>query len=151
MEPWASNPCKNGGIHRMHTMKVFHATPHDFDFPDYEKIRGNMTGHANGMLGLWVGVESDWIEGFGSTIYEIELQNPNVEELSICQLAAWCRHDHEFHEARRLEYLNRGVDYVRLVEQDGRSDMGILVNFAVIASFQKMPHQADRLRHSMRA
>lgn len=119
-------------------MKLFHATAHDFDFPDYEKIKVNMTGHANGMLGLWVGVANDWIQGFGSNTYRIELKDPKVEDLSLAQLSAWSKQDHDFHQARREEYLARGIDYLRLVEQDGRSDMGIVVNFDAIDVFTRL-------------
>ncbi len=124
-------------------MKLFHASHHEFDFPDYEKIRKNLTGHANGMLGLWVSVKNDWIDDFGDVKYEIVLGSPdcrerlNIANLSIGTLASWASKDEAFHLAKRQEFLAQEVDYLRLVEVDGRSEMGIVLNFSAIKSFTK--------------
>lgn len=127
-------------------MKLFHASKHEFDFPDYDQITSNMTGHANGMLGLWVAVKNDWIESFGGVLYEVDLKDPVVRDVTIDELSSWSHHDEEYHKDLRDKYILDGVDFLRLVETDGRSAMGVVVNFDAIESFSRMNGDPQKLR-----
>lgn len=121
-------------------LRRYHASHHEFDFPDYEKMVCNKTGHDNGLLGLWVSVKSDWIEGFGPKVYEMDIEGTS-KDLSITQLHRWAfdhADDPDFYRGLRQQLLAEGVAYLRLVESDGRSEMGVIVDFDVIQDFRRM-------------
>jgi len=58
---------------------LFHASPHQFDFPVYDSLASNRASHENGLLGLWVSERSDWIEGVGDHLYEVEIDGPCID------------------------------------------------------------------------
>lgn len=112
---------------------MFHASKHVFDIPVYEQIAVNRENHANGLLGLWVSHKSDWIAGFGEHLYEIEFSG-SVYDLTIAELASWCDNEDGFYLTKRKELLDKGFSYMRLIESDGRSEMGVIINFNSIQS-----------------
>jgi hypothetical protein len=117
-------------------LSVYHASPHKFEFPDYELLTKNKSNHDNGLLGLWVATESDWIKGFGKNVYSLNIEGVS-QNLSIQDLHAWANEADgpQFYEHMRATLMAQGIDYLRLVEIDGRSDMGIVLNFQAIGSF----------------
>lgn len=132
---------------------MFHASRHSFEFPDYEKICSNRTGHENGDLGLWVANKSDWIDGFGGYVYEVDFEGVS-KDLSIHELSKWaCLTDgsaenSSFYRSKREEMITQGISFLRLVEDDGRSEMGIVLNFDSIKSFRQIsaPQEIARER-----
>ncbi len=121
------------------SLTMFHASKHAFDFPDVGLLNANRENHANGALGLWVSKQSDWIKSFGSNLYEVAFTG-TVLDLPVGQLAQWGRgHPGDgFFQQHREELLRQGVAYIRVVEIDGRSDMGIVVDFAAIEQFKRL-------------
>lgn len=128
------------------TLTRYHASDHEFDFPSYERMAANKTGHDNGLLGLWVSVKPDWITGFGSTVYAMEIEGVS-KDLPIRDLKQWA-HDHwndpDFYKRVRRQLIAEGVAYLILVELDGRSEMGVVVDLGAIRNFRRMaaPHDA---------
>lgn len=128
------------------SLKRFHASRHEFDFPDYEKMNANQTGHDNGLLGLWVSVRSDWIESFGGNIYEMEIQG-KVAQLNLRELSSWAsehQNSLDFYRQKRMEFLDKGISYIALIEKDGESEMGIVVDFGSIKNFQRMENSIKK-------
>ena len=123
---------------------MFHASPNTFAFPDYALLTTNQLNHDNGLLGLWVATESDWIESFGTHVYAVEITG-NSQDLTLSQLVDWDRkkNDPAFYRSQRQAYLDQGIDFLRLIETDGRSAMGIVLNFDAISAFQPMDAHAD--------
>ncbi len=129
---------------------MFHASKHSFSAPDLELLAKNREGHANGALGLWVAKKSDWIEGFGEHLYEVRIKG-TIEDLSIEELSKWANQssDADFYEFKRSALMARGVQYLRLAESDGRSEMGVLLDFGAIECFQSVPQheEEEHLQH----
>lgn len=122
----------------MKEINMFHASRHEFDFPDYDMLTANITNHDNGLLGLWVAKNDDWIEGFGGNIYSVKIEGETAD-LSIEELQSWCnKHDNEkdFYVQKRNEFLKNGISYIHLIECNGRSDMGIVIDFSAIKEFK---------------
>jgi hypothetical protein len=122
------------------TLRLHHASQHDFDFPDFEKITANTTNHINGFLGLWVSVQTDWIEGFGERIYEMDVVG-ECRDMPVSELAKWNRQDQgepDFYARIRETMLEEGVAYLRLIELDGRSEMGVVLDLSAIQHFRRM-------------
>lgn len=115
-------------------MVVFHASPHKFAFPDYSKILSNRVNHENGQLGLWFARRPDWINPFGEFLYEFRLLGTG-NTLSISQLAAWSRSADTNYTSLREDFLRNGVDYLEVIETDGLSYMGIVLNLEAIREF----------------
>lgn len=121
-------------------MLTYHASPHLFEFPDYDLVCANRENHANGNLGLWVSMSPDWISGFGSNIYSLEVSGI-TKDLPLKTLSQWDKdspNDPDFYSNMRQSLLNEGVTFLRLVEIDGRSDMGIVIDFKAISSFKRI-------------
>lgn len=70
-------------------MKFYHASAHQFEFPCYEDLIQNRTNHANGNMGLWFAVKSDWIEGFGNYTYELDVEQSDVVILPFSEVVKW--------------------------------------------------------------
>lgn len=97
----------------------------------------NTSNHANSLLGLWVATQNDWIKSFGDNIYDVVVDGQAVD-LLVSELYKWSsvdNHGPQFYIAKRQELLGKGVDYLRVVEDDGRSMMGIVLNFDAIKCF----------------
>ena len=121
-----------------HTFAAFHASKHVFDRPDHVQSERNRENHDNGALGLWVAHSPDWIGGFGQHLYAIEFSG-NAIDLPVQELAAWSRqHENGFHDAKRAELLERGVDALRVIEQDGRCEMAVIVNLQRLERFVRI-------------
>ena len=59
-------------------------------------------------------------------------------DLPLEQLAKWAaeEQDEDFYEGKRTGLLARGIGYIRLIELDGRSKMGVVVDLAAISQFR---------------
>jgi hypothetical protein len=120
----------------MPSFSMFHASKHAYEAPDYDFLAANRENHQNGLLGLWVSAKSDWITGFGEHVYAVEFDGESID-LTVAELMQWSRQtDDDFYVQKRNELLAQGVTYIRLIEQDGRSEMGVVVNFSAIQKFQ---------------
>lgn len=118
-------------------MQAYHRSRHVFNFPSIEEIERNRTGHANGLLGLWVAFkDDDWVRGFGSILYTMDVEPSSVRSLHIEYIARlWS--DPETHVNLRAEFLADGVDMIYIVENSGKCDMGVVVNFEIISNFRR--------------
>lgn len=134
------------------SLALFHASKHEFDFPDIGHSAANRENHANGALGLWVATQPDWIGEFGPHLYEVRVTG-KVLDVPIDQFSRWggrygvdARDD--YFAQRRQELLEAGVSYIRVVELDGRSDMGVVVDLAAIEQFKRLQgqHSSDCAR-----
>lgn len=127
------------------TLVMFHASKHQFDFPEVEASNTHRENHANGALGLWVSRQSDWIQGFGSNIYEVRFTG-RVLDVPFEQFSKWGRgQEDRFFAARRAELLKQGIAYIRIVEMNGLSEMGVVVDLTSIDRFgpAQAPGQPD--------
>lgn len=132
-------------------MKVYHATPHTFDFPVYEELVSKRTNHANGNLGLWFAMNDSWIKGFGQNIYEIEFSDKVTSTISLMQLKKWNDNLRENQlDLSEQDYEKIADEYyqnirhsllsshkVLLIEEaSGECEMGIILDFSVIENFK---------------
>src|SRR5438128_4681423 len=107
---------------------MYHASAHQFDFPDYDALVANITNHDNGRLGRWVATTADWIKGFGGHVYTMEISG-TVMDLPLAQLKKWADENldnPDFYKHHRQELLLQGIDYLQLIEADGHSAMGVV-------------------------
>lgn len=119
----------------------YHASAHEFSMPNYNRIHENTTNHENGLLGLWVSVKSDWITTFGGNIYQMDVSG-TCQDITVPELRAYGNDPETFIQIRQ-KLLADGCDVLRLVEQDGHSDMSIVINFSAIKNFFKKPDLAS--------
>lgn len=125
---------------------VYHASNHDFDFPNYEHIVSNRTNHKNGELGLWCAFSHQWIKGFGENIYELTYKNENIKQISFHDFYKKCnmknapdeKEEEDFYLLWREELMKEGFDVLEIVESSGSIDMLIVLNFDAIKSFKKI-------------
>jgi len=116
---------------------MFHASPHEFKFPVYDLLIKNTTNHDNSVLGLWVSSRTDWIGGFGENFYKVDIDARSIDR-SVVELRQWAvenPNEPYFYTEQRQRLLLDEVDYIRVVESDGRSEMGIVLNFNAIMAF----------------
>lgn len=126
---------------------MYHASPHAMGFPCYKLIRSNTSNHANGLLGLWVAASADWIKPFGDQMYSLVVSG-SVMDIGVGTLQK-LRHDDEpdFYAEIRNMLLAKGVEYLRVMELDGQSHMGIVLNFEAIKSFELVV-KPELIQHS---
>lgn len=115
---------------------LFHASNSEFEWPCYASVKANRTGHENGLLGLWCGVEGDWVENFGAIKYEIQAAGL-IRQIEIGALTNMGG-DPQYFERVREALLHDGCEILRIVELDGRSAMSIIVNLGCIHSCEKL-------------
>jgi hypothetical protein len=80
---------------------------------------------------------------FGSHLYDVEIC-ADTQDVSLTQLVQWSRDDahrsdtdsQAFYRGVRAKMVAEGCDYLRLVENDGVSHMGVVLNFDAITSFK---------------
>ena len=130
-------------------MKYYHASAHTYDFPSYEELIKNRTNHANGNMGLWFSAKSDWIEGFGDNIYEIEIAETDIKILPFSEAVNWQERFKGDWESNREElevlyYQNLRKEMMKthkailFRENSGELAMGIVLDFSVIKDFKKI-------------
>lgn len=128
---------------------VYHASNHDFKIPSIEMIHKNITNHSNGLLGLWCALNYEWIGGFGKIIYKLEIDsNHTYLDINISDFAERCKprdiefNSHEeviiYYESWRTEMLNDKIDALRVIENTGKCDMLIIINFDSITKVSKL-------------
>lgn len=120
------------------SLTMYHASKHRFDFPVYEQLLANQENHANGALGLWVSRKADWIRSFGGHIYEVHFSG-RLYECTVSQLRSMSEHHstQPFYIEKRQALLKEGFAYLQLQEHDGRSEMGVVLDFDAIESFRE--------------
>lgn len=127
--------------------RVYHATDSVIASPFYDDLYDSVLSkgsHPNGVLGLWVSNSPTWLKGFGSNLYALDIEGTS-EDLPIEELSKLSnpRLDHEdaveFHAAYRFQLLRRGIQYCKVIETDGRSDMAIVCDFSAIHSWYAVP------------
>ena len=128
-------------------MKYYHASEHTYDFPNYENLIKNRTNHANGNLGLWFSVKSDWIESFGKNIYEFEISDENINIIPFKDCINWNsnfkgrgKSNHEELEANYYQNLRKELikkhKVILFKEINNETAMGIVLDFTVIKNFK---------------
>lgn len=117
----------------------YHGSSHEFSFPNYSEVTKNSSNHDNSVIGLWVGVKQNLATSFGSLCYELEIQGTTAD-ITIDELVKWSRTYTEKSDyvKKRDEFLLLEIDYVNIVESNGISYMGIIINFESIKSFKKI-------------
>ena len=123
-------------------MKYYHSSSSLFDFPDYEQMHNNRTGHANGALGLWCGSDDWCISKFGGLYgYELEVDysDENVYDMEIEELSD-LGGDGDYSEKEHVKiftelhdyYLNKGIKIIRIIEGNQESRMAVILDFSLI-------------------
>jgi len=71
-----------------------------------------------------------------------------VKDLPIEELSQWSKQssDVDFYELKRKELLDQGVQYLRLVELNGRSVMGVVLDFDAIKHFIPADRPVETIR-----
>jgi hypothetical protein len=126
-------------------MKYYHASAHTYEFPSYEELIKNRTNHANGNMGLWFAVKSDWITGFGGNVYEVEIDENNISIIPFDECVKWEKNSSkDSEEAACLYYQNLRKEMmtthkaILFQELSGELAMGIVLDFSVIKDFKKV-------------
>lgn len=119
---------------------MFHASKERYEQPCYASCHENRTNHENGNLGLWFSTDASWIKGFGSNTYQFNLDSVSETrnyDLLFKDLALWNHQGFqaEDYQEKRLELIAKGYDFIRIIESNGRFDMGIVLNFDAILNF----------------
>lgn len=117
-------------------MNVYHYSRRVFNFPDIQEIERNLSGHFNGLLGLWVTLkEENWAKGFGELLYTMTVPAANPRHLSVGALSKMGP-EPEPYQRLRCEMLEDGVDFLYIVERDGTPHMGVVTDFDAITDFR---------------
>ena len=130
-------------------MKYYHASAHTYDFPSYEELIKNRTNHANGNMGLWFAVKSDWIQGFGNNVYEVEVDESNIVIMPFSECVKWQKGfksglENNSQELESLYYQDLRKEMMKthkailFRENSGELAMGIVLDFSVIKDFKKV-------------
>jgi len=112
-----------------------HYTDHDIVTLNYEDLRSNITNHANGALGLWYAKNGakghEWASGFGKNRFLVNI--PCLREkgfsLTVEKLATMISKSADYHEGFRSALLALGHTHIDIVESNGESHMGVLLDF----------------------
>lgn len=125
-------------------MLVFHGTHAEFDHFSEEFFGSREDMSANGALGVWFADEEAHARAFGGRILAIEAEPGRTIRLSVREM----RQDHEVAEhsddplgwfrRRRAALLADGYQAIEVVEQDGSSAMGILLDLSCIRSVSEI-------------
>lgn len=137
-------------------MKIYHASPQKFTFPVYDELVKNRTNHINGTLGLWISTNSNWIKGFGTNIYEIDVLDTDCSVLSVSELFLW---EKQFQKQNDFcnDNDNNGLTYYKNLRQqllkehkiilfqehNSNVDMGIILDFECIKQFSLIVEQKN--------
>lgn len=125
-------------------MIVFHGTHAEFDHfsEEYFGSRENMS--ANGALGVWFAREETHASVFGGRLLSIEATPERSIALSVTDM----RLNHETAErsddplawfrVRRAALLARGYQAIDVIERDGSSAMGVILDPACIRSVTEL-------------
>ena len=138
-------------------MKYYHASAHTYDFPSYEELIKNRTNHANGNMGLWFSAKSDWIEGFGDNIYEIEIAETDIKILPFSEAVNWqegfkgdWKSNREELEVLYYQDLRKEMMKTHKVilfkETNGETAMGIILDFTAIKDFKILEKNKNKLK-----
>ena len=138
-------------------MKYYHASEHTYDFPSYEDLIKNRTNHANGNLGFWFSVRSDWIENFGHNTYEFEIIDKDITVMPFSECIKWNRKfkDSSKDNNEELEciyYQNLRKELVKkhkvilFKEVSGETAMGIILDFTAIKDFKILEKNKMKLK-----
>lgn len=118
----------------------YHASKFVFDFPDYNQIvKNNISGgnHENGCLGLWVANDSSWISGFGRNVYKVDVKDMHATDVSVSELSRYARDQYDYLMLRQ-SLVESGYNTIRIVENDGRSEMCVIIDFRCIFNFERI-------------
>ena len=127
----------------MNTITCYHASPDLFREPSYSKCLQNRKNHENGNLGLWFSMEPSWIKGFGGNIYQFDINDAGGDksiEVTCEQLFEWNlkKFNHVDYQNKRLQLIQQGYDFIKVIENGGFFKMGIVLNFDAIINFSLM-------------
>jgi len=133
-------------------MKIqgYHASDRKFDRPCTmeSKFRRDLDSsrHVNGSLGIWVTTDPNEKskDAYGKYLYEFEvdLKPDQVGTYGISQLRslssfAETKTDAEFaHLQLRDQWLSLGLKFINLLEHDGKSKLGIILDNRVISRWE---------------
>ena len=106
---------------------------------------------SNGHLGIWLAIEKTLAYKFGRYCLAVEVQIGKAYDMPIDELSRMHQHclkvcpnldeaeadgfERKFYTEKRLGLLEAGYDFIRVVEVNGRSDMGVCLvaeNLSVI-------------------
>ena len=128
------------------TITGFHNSPPRFAFPSYEMLTNNRVNHANGALGLWYSTVNSWQKGFGGICYKLEVGGEELL-MSFSDFSEMCRgeiYDTEGYKQKREQWIKEGYSYLSIIEHNGRNDMGIVLDFDGILSFEEELCESSR-------
>lgn len=116
---------------------MFHKTQHNIYVPDYDKLLKNITNHCNGALGLWFANENkDWASGFGGNTYEFGIKNRKSVDMPLSLLSSMAsKFSHADYVSLHHNLLDDGYTDIRLIENCGWCDMGVVLDFNSIANW----------------
>jgi hypothetical protein len=116
---------------------MFHKTSSKIYVPDYDKLLVSISNHGNGALGLWYANEDkEWAGGFGSNVYEFGIKNPKPYNMTVTELRGLGRNGlvDEFTRYRNM-LMKENFNYIKIIESDGRCDMGVVLDFNAIVKW----------------
>lgn len=121
-------------------LTLYHASPHLFGKPSYDALVQNRLNHANGNLGLWFSTSVAWISGFGNNVYSFQIANESLKngiDISIGNLKEMDNlfFEEKDYQEKRIELISQGYQFIRIIENNGRFDMGIVLDFDIIYNF----------------
>jgi len=129
----------------------WHGTDREFDAFSEEHLGSNPENSANGMLGVWVGMEPEVAGRFGHRLLQVEAAPTKVVRFAVRDLSRFNREAFRF-EAGAEEYwrrlradlVARGFQMLELVEASGRVDMGVVLDLGCIRSVEEVPSLSPR-------
>lgn len=129
---------------------LYHATTRDFDGFDEAFIGSNPETHINSNLGIWFGVQSGWLSGFGHRLIEADVDLGTSYTMPVRDLAKLSR-EHEDDPAAfvaiREKLIERGYDSIAIAEDDGSVHMHVVLKAVSIRAMRDLePAPAPGLR-----
>lgn len=125
-------------------IRGWHSTPYKFEGKlTAETARQRRQNHPNGELGLWLTiVEDHWsIRRYGGNLYQVELSPDNITGvMTITELMGWAREFHttEDYKQKRQQLVSAGLDILLVKESNDELIQGIVLNYDVIRSYEKV-------------
>jgi hypothetical protein len=116
-------------------MILIHASNHESFKPDYQELVSNITNHPNGALGLWCCPEHfKWMDKFGRHIHKFSFEG-NFLDLSVEDLMSLGRGGKGLEDFIRFreEYLEQGIDGLKIIERTGESHMVVILNLDLLS------------------
>lgn len=119
-------------------MILYHQSPFEFDKFKFDLLGKDPDKSKNGRLGVWVWNKKPEKNTFGKYLYTIEYPIIQPKEIEVERLFYWHNnYDFKKYDTTRCEYLEKGSNFLEIIESDFSSKMGVCLDIGSIKIIER--------------